>query len=133
MIRGTSTQWKLVLPYTKDQIESMTIMFWQPNNPSKYLPIKKHKENCRWKDDTSTECYVSLRPFETALFLDKYKAKMQFSVKPISECGLPFGSQEILIKVYPMPDDLVPEEPEDDPTAPSDDEWTYLDGGNIIN
>lgn len=136
MIRGTATQWKCVFKYTKDQIQDVMIMFWQPNNPSESLPIIKRKYDCAWNDSATNECYVSLRPSETALFSDKYRAKMQVKVTPNAEFGLPFGSKENLITVYPMPDNMMPddptpEDPEDVPIPP-DGEWAYLDGGSII-
>lgn len=132
MIRGTTAQWKFIFPYTEDQIQEIMIMFWQQNNPSKSLPLIKRKTDCRWNESATNECYVSLRPSETALFSDKYKAKMQLTVTPIYELGLPFGNQETLITVYPMPDNIIPDGPEFDPTVPTENGWSYLDGGNIV-
>lgn len=131
MIRGTTAQWKFIFPYTKDQIQEVMIMFWQPNNPNTSLPIRRRKADCGWNESAPNECYVSLRPSETALFSDKYKAKMQLTVTPDPVLGLPFGNKETLITVYPMPDDIVPDDPEFDPTVPTEGEWTYLDGGSI--
>jgi hypothetical protein len=130
MIRGTATQWKLILPHTKDEIQEIMIMFWQTGNPSPYLPIVKYKTDCRWDDSAQKECYVSLRPSETALFSDKYKAKMQLTVTPNN--SLPFGIKEKLITVYPMPDSIIPDGPEFDPEISTETRWSYLDGGIIV-
>ncbi len=132
MIRGTTAQWKFIFPYTQDKIQEIMIMFWQTNNPSKFLPIIKHKTDCSFSESATNECYVSLRPSETALFSDKYKAKMQLTVIPIAELGLPFGNKETLITVYPMPDSIIPDGPEFDPTIQTENGWSYLDGGSIV-
>lgn len=133
MIRGTTAQWKFVFPYTKDTIQDVMIMFWQSNNPDKSLPIIKRKQDCQWSEKDTNECYVSLRPSETALFSDKYKAKMQLTVIPNVELGTPFGNKETLFTVYPMPNNLIPDGPEFDHAIQTVDGWSYLDGGTILD
>ena len=127
MIRGIAAQFKFKLPYSYDEIDNITIKFWQPGNLSNSLPIFKHKDNCEERIDK--EIYVSLRASETALFSDKYKAKMQLRARLID--GEPFGSKERLITVYPMPDDMidVPIIPE----SPTEEGWIILDGGRIVD
>jgi hypothetical protein len=128
MIRGTTAQFKFKLPYSYDELMNITIRFWQPGNPSSSLPILKYKNNCMELD--KNEIYVSLRPSETALFSDKYKAKLQLRAQP--KVGAPFGSKEQLISVYPMPDDIIIDDPTIDPETPTEDEWIILDGDAIV-
>lgn len=128
MIRGTTAQFKFKLPYSYDELKNITIKFWQPNNPSDSLPILKYKNHCTEKD--KNEIYVSLRPSETALFSDKYKAKLQLRAQP--NIGAPFGSKEQLITVYPMPDDIIIDDPTIDPDI-SGEEWIILDGDTIAD
>ena len=130
MIRGTTAQFKFKLPYSYEQLETITIKFWQDGNSNELLPIKKYKSNC--SERVEGEIYVSLLPSQTAAFSDKYKAKMQLIAKPYENIGAPFGSKEHLITVYPMPDDIVVEDPTIDPVVPTEDGWIELDGGEII-
>lgn len=127
MIRGTTAQFKFILPYAYDELASITIKFWQPGNPN-LAPIYKDKSNCT--ERVQNEIYVSLRPSETAAFSDRYKAKMQLSAKPV--IGEVFGTQEQLITVYPMPDDIIIDDPTVDPSVPVEGGWIILDGGSII-
>ena len=128
MIRGTTAQFKFKLPYALSQLNNLTIKFWQPNNPSKSLPIYKYKANC--EERVEGEIYVSLRPSDTALFSDKYKAKLQLRAQPA--IGAPFGSKEQLITVYPMPDDIIIDDPTIDPEVPTEEGWIILDGDVIV-
>jgi hypothetical protein len=128
MIRGTTAQFKFKLPYSKDELIDITIRFWQDGNYSDSLPLFKYKSNC--EERAAKEIYVSLRPSETALFSDKYKAKMQLMAQPI--VGAPFGSKERLIPVYPMPDDIIIDDPTI-PDTPTEDGWIILDGGTIVD
>lgn len=128
MIRGTTAQFKFKLPYSKDSLEWVTIKFWQPGNPN-LSPIYKYKINC--EERVEKEIYVSLRPSETALFSDKYKAKLQLRAQPV--IGASFGSKEQLITVYPMPDDIIIDDPTIDPDVPTEDGWIILDGDTIID
>ena len=129
MIRGTTAQFKFKLPYSYDELENITIRFWQPGNYNQSLPILKYKTNC--SETVAKEICVSLRPSETALFSDKYKAKMQLRAQP--HFGSQFGSKEILVTVYPMPDDIIIDDPTIGPDTPVDDEWIILDGQEITN
>ena len=127
MIRGTTAQFKFKLPYAKEELEWVTIKFWQNNNPNKYLPIIKNLDHC--DEFTPKELCVSLIPEETTLFVDKYKAYTQLRAQ--ANDGTVFGSRPILITVYPMPDDIInediilPLQPDDGET------WIILDGENI--
>ena len=129
MIRGTTAQFKFKLPYTLSELNSVTIKFWQLGNSSDSLPIYKYKQNC--VERVAREIYVSLRPSETALFSDKYKAKMQLRAQP--NIGAPFGSKEQLITVYPMPDDIIVDDPTIDPETPTEYGWIILDGRSIVD
>lgn len=129
MIRGTTAQFKFKMPYAKDELSWVTIGFWQSNNPSKLLPIIKTKDDCA-TTDVQNELLVSLTAEETARFMDKYKAKMQLRAQKTST-GEKFGTKPQLITVYPMPDDLI----EENPTIPPADanSFVIIDGGTIIN
>jgi hypothetical protein len=129
MIRGTTAQFKFKLPYSYNEIESIVIRFWQNGNPSTSLPIIKSKINC--SEVIKKEIVVSLRPSETAMFSDKYKAQMQLRLTPYF--GAPIGSKEMLVTVYPMPDDIIIDDPSDDPIIPVEGEWIILDGDTIVD
>lgn len=129
MIRGITAQFKFKLPYALKDIDNLVVKFWQSNNPSESLPIFKYKSSC--EERVEKEIYVSLRPSETALFSDKYKAKLQLRAQPI--IGVPFGTEEQLIPVYPMPEDIIIDDPTIDPDIPKEDEWFVFDGGTIVN
>jgi hypothetical protein len=88
----------------------------------------KYKTNCEEK--VKNEIYVSLRPSETALFSDKYKAKLQLRAQPV--IGAPFGSKEQLITVYPMPDDIIIDDPVI-PEPPTREDWFILDGDTVVD
>lgn len=128
MIRGTTAQFKFKLPYRLSELNNVIIKFWQPGNPSRYLPIYKYKINC--EEPVAKEIYVSLRPSDTALFSDKYKAKLQLRAQPL--IGAPFGTEEQLIPVYPMPDDIIIDDPTIEPENPIEGGWIVLDGETII-
>lgn len=128
MIRGTTAQYKFKLPYSYDELEEITIKFWQPSNLN-FVPIYKYKINC--SEPATNEICVSLRPSETASFSDRYKAKMQLRAQPY--LGAPFGSKEILVTVYPMPDDIIIDDPTIDPDIPVEGDWIILDGQEIAN
>lgn len=125
MIRGTTAQYKFKLPYSYSQLTDITIKFWQDGNTDALLPIIKSKTDCT--ERVSKELYVSLRPYETASFSDKYKAKMQ--LRATASDGSQFGCKEQLITVYPMPDDIIVDYPED---IPSHERFIVLDGGEIV-
>lgn len=128
MIRGTTAQFKFKLPYSYGDIQSILIRFWQNGNPSEELPIIKNKTNC--SEPVAKEIVVSLRPSETAMFSDRYKASVQLRATPY--IGAPFGSKERLVPVYPMPDDIIVDDPAVDPIPPATEEWIILDGEEIV-
>lgn len=129
MIRGTTAQFKFKLPYAKNELQWVTMKFWQPGNDGTTeapLPIIKRKTHCDSSDD-SKELSVSLTCEETLRFTDKLKAKVQMRAQHTS--GLVFGSKEKIVTVYPLADDLT-----QDTILPgeSDDGWIVLDGQPII-
>lgn len=132
MIRGTTAQFKFKLPYPKDQLQWITIHFWQPGNPNQGLPICKNKNHCN--EPIPQEICVSLTAEETKLFTDKYKAKVQLRAQPVALLGgTVFASTQQLITVYPMPDSLIDQDTaieSPDNTVVGD--ITSIDGGTII-
>ena len=124
MIRGTTAQFKFKLPYPKDELAWVTIKFWQPGNLDNRLPITKQLTNCSTTENPNEVC-VSLLASETALFSDKYKAKLQLRAQH-SDSGTTFGSHPQLVTVYPMHDEII----EEDPTLPvaNSEGWVILDG-----
>lgn len=130
MIRGTTAKFKFEIPYDFNDVETIDIMFWQNNNngPTKArsLPIKKNKNDCTWLYDYK-QIVVTLQPEETARFVDDRKAIYQLNGTTIS--GITFGTKELKTTVYPMRI----EEPEwGEIIPPSPDEYSHLDGGQII-
>lgn len=130
VIRGTSAQFRFKLPYSRDALEWVTIKFWQPGNTDRRLPITKTKINCAALDDSYEIC-VSLSAAETAIFSDKYKAKVQLRAQPFA--GAPFGSRQQLFTVYPMLDDIIEDDPTTEPDIPAEEGWIILDGESVIN
>lgn len=128
MIRGTTAQFKFKLPYSKSELEWITIKFWQPGNPSDDLPIKKIKSNC--DESGRDEICVSLSATETSYFSDKYKAKVQLRAQPYF--GTPFGSKQQLITVYPMSDDIIDADNPTSPPDPEDHGYVVLDGDLVV-
>ena len=132
MIRGTTARFSFKLPYIKRELEQATIKFWQPNNQSKFLPITRTLSDCGGASDDYV-LYVSLRPDETALFSEEYRAKVQLCATH-GPSGTVFGSRPQLITVYPMNDDIIEEPPvvPDSPSVPEEqDGWVIFDGGII--
>ena len=132
MIRGTTAPFRIKLPYAINEIEWVTIKWWQDGNKGTQtapLPITKKLAHCSIEDDTSKELYVILTAEETKRFSDKHKAKMQLRGM-LSSSGRVFGCKPRLITVYPINDDLLG----DDFVGPEiNDEWIVLDGDSIAN
>lgn len=133
MIRGTTAPFKIKLPYTIGELEWVTMKWWQDGNKGTTmapLPITKRLANCSTTEnaDTSKELYVSLTAEETMRFSDKYKAKMQFRAKLLSN-GRIIGCKPKLIAVYPINEDLFGD---DIVTEESSDGWIVLDGKTVI-
>ena len=131
MIRGTTAQFKFKVPYPKNELQWVTMKFWQPGNngtPEAPLPIIKKKTHCGGADD-STDLYVSLTSEETLRFTTKFKAKVQLRAQHNS--GLIFASKEESVPVYPLSDDLVQEPTL--PEIPEEDGWIVFDGQEIIS
>ena len=141
MIRGTTTQFKFKLPYSKRDIVLADAKFWQSGNNKGLnrdypLPIIKHysreldgddvvtKYPWNWIDDYTL--VVRLDQQESLTFSDKYKARVQLRVR--TEDGLVFASGQQIINVYPTNWDEplgtdLPQNPED--------HWVILDGDII--
>lgn len=126
MIRGTTAQFKFNLPYTKAELNWVTIKFWQSGNTSTLLPITKNLDHCDAPDD-STELYVSLTAEETTRFSEERKAKVQ--LRGQANNGTIFGCPPKLISVYPMRDDIIEENPELPPE--NSEGWIIFDGKTI--
>lgn len=128
MIRGTTASFTFKLPYPKNQIAWATIKFWQDGNS--FLPITKTFKDLDPSDD-SYELGVQLTAAETMKFSDRVKAKAQLAAQLKEEYGgSKFASQQQLITIYPILDDLITDDPA--PDAPTTDGWTILDGGSIV-
>ena len=128
MIKGTTAQFKFKIPYPINELQWVTIKFWQPGNDDTVgLPIIKQKMHCD-AEDNSKELCVSLTAIETLRFSTKLKARVQLRAQHIS--GLVFGNKEKLVPVYPLDDDLT-----QDPVLPgeTEDGWVILDGKEIIS
>lgn len=127
MIRGTNAPFTFKLPYQENEIQWVTIKFWQDNNSS-LLPIKKELSHCSFPNNPY-ELYVELTEKETMRFSDKVKAKVQLRAQAVD--GRVFGSHETLITVYPMNDDILDGDIDD--VLPDEDEngWVILDGSTI--
>ena len=130
VIRGTAAQFKFKLPCSKDSLEWVTIKFWQPGNPSERLPITKTKTNCSATNNSNEIC-VSLSADETALFSEKYKARVQLRAQPFADA--PFGSHQQLFTVYPMLDDIINDDSAVSPEIPTEHGWMILDGESVVD
>lgn len=132
MIRGTTAQFRFKLPnpYTKEDVQWITMKFWQPGNNK--ATITKDKSDC-FAPITSREICVSLTAEETLLFSDKLKAKVQFRgqlYKGDDVEGTVFGNRMQTITVYPINEELS----KDDVIMPAenDEGWIVLDGESIV-
>lgn len=130
MIRGTTAQFKFKLPYPYNELDWITIKFWQPGNPDNSLMITKTKTMCNSTENQNEIC-VSLSAYETAQFSDKYKAKVQLRAQP--SFGAPFGSKQQSFTVYPMLDDIIDDDPTVEPPTPAENGWVILDGETIVD
>lgn len=130
MIRGTTAQFKFKLPYSKDELEWITIKFWQKGNINSLFPITKTKTNCSTTDNPKEIC-VSLSATETAMFSEKYKGMVQLRAQP--SLGAPFGSRQQLFTIYPMRDDIIDDDTTIEPDIPPTEEgWIILNGETVL-
>lgn len=143
MVRGTTAQFQFKLPYSKQNIQSAEVVFWQRNNSGLDddfpLPIKKgylleKSEDgsivtsgpWNWINDNTLA--VKLWQQETLTFSDKYKAYVQLRAK--STDGIVFASDPELITVqpiygdYPLMDEFVP--------TTNPDDVIILDGDDVF-
>ena len=132
MIRGTTAQFKFLLPYNRNDISKATIVFWQDGNDGTAeapLPIYKSLEQCLTTNNPR-EISVTLSKSETLRFSEERKACVQLTATTLE--GTRFGSKQELITVYPIFDDSVLGD--DITPTPGDDEesgWIVLDGKPI--
>ena len=126
MIRGTTAQFKFKLPYALNELQWVTMQFWQPgNNGTENAPLPIVKQKTDLSGD-SKELIVPLTSEETLRFTDKKKARVQLRAQHTN--GTVFASHQEIVTVYPLIDDLVHE-----PVLPgeSNDGWIVLDGRPI--
>lgn len=132
MVRGTTAQFKFILPYDYSDISSVKITFWQPGNngvdETRPLPIVKVLSQCS-RTNIPNELSVTLTEEETLRFTDKRKAYVQ--LKGQSSEGNIFASKQEIITVYPICDDSILDDPDDILPTPSEDGWVILDGTTI--
>jgi hypothetical protein len=133
VIRGTADTFKFKLPCKNTELDWVKIHFNQVKNPISTLPIVKELNDCGPRNesnqlDGSNILLVSLTPYDTVQFSDKYKATMHMLAKQTN--GLDFGVSEYLITVYSMPDDIIDANPIIPPT--NSESWIVLDGESIV-
>lgn len=124
MIRGTTTQFKFKLPYAQEDIEWVTIKFWQKNPINEFTPITKRTADCEISADTN-ELRVVLTSEETFKFSDKHKAHIQ--LMGLHKNGTVFASRQHLVSVYPLYGDFDSEIT----VAPNEEGFIILDGNEI--
>ena len=130
MIRGTTAQFRFHIPYKFDEINWVTIKFWQKGNTGTTespLPITKRKTDCYTSSNPNEIC-VSLNPDETSRFSDQLKAYVQLRAQ--TEDGITFASNQELITVYPINNEMIAEDP-DLPVPEPGDSVVLLDGSTI--
>lgn len=131
MVRGTTAQFKFQLPYDFQDLKVVQITFWQPGNngPNKTrpLPIIKHLSQCM-ASKTPNELCVTLTQEETLRFSEKSKAYVQLRATSLD--GNSFASKQEILTIYPVYDDSILDDGEIVPD-PSDDGWSYIDGGTV--
>ena len=132
MIRGTTAELRFEVPYNWDDLNSVTVIVWQDGNDgpdkSRPLPIKKTKRggSCTHLDTDKYVVVTTLTVEETARFRDDRKAKAQLVA--FTNSKIRYATKEKLITVYPMPDDVIFDDPD---LPPESDELVILDGGVI--
>lgn len=110
MIRGTSQQFKFKIPYNFNDLTDVSIAFWQENNQGTEdytLPIKKTLNDCT-SNAFGTILYVTLNSKETLAFCVDEKAFVQLRATTVD--GFTFGSRKRLFTVYPINEELLPDE-----------------------
>ena len=129
MIKGTTTKFKFYIPCSFDEIERVSITFWQDgyagpasNRP---LPIVKVKEQCTVSNSPKEIC-VELNQEETLRFTERRKAYVQFRAQHVN--GTCYGTKKKEITVYPAYDDSVLD---DITPTPDFDGLIILDGGSV--
>lgn len=129
MVRGTTAQFKFLLPYDCSELEVAKITFWQPgynDTNNSFLPIYKTLDNCI-QTSNPKELVVTLSPIETLRFSERSKGRVQLSAT--TKEGIRFASKQELITVYPIQSDsdfgdaVLP--------TPNEDDWVILDGKPI--
>ena len=133
MVRGTTAQFKFILPYNVSDISVIKIVFWQKEyggpDPSRPLPIVKVLEQCV-QTNLPNEITVTLNKEETLRFSDDRKAYVQLQGKTIDRVA--FASKQTIVPVYPVYDDSVLDDDIDPTPTPDVDGIIYLDGGRVI-
>jgi len=107
LIRGTCQQFKFTLPYTKSQVKTVQITFWQKDHAGSEdcaLPITKVLTDCVWTAN-SKECIVTLNQVETLAFTDQQKGWVQF--RGVTTDDFAFGSRKQIFSVYPVKDETI--------------------------
>lgn len=110
MIRGTSQQFKFSIPYNFDELTDVRVAFWQDNNPGTEdyaLPIIKTLNDCT-TNSFGTVIYVTLNSKESLAFLTDRKAFVQMRATTVD--GFPFGCRAKPFTVYPIKEELLPDE-----------------------
>ena len=131
MIRGTTAQFKFILPCETSLLSTVEIIFWQNQyygpTSDRPLPIVKTFEQCHCNEMNAYELSVTLNQEETLRFTEHLKGYVQLKSRAID--GSVYASKKREFTIYPVYDDSILGD-EVLPT-PSDDGLIYLDGGTV--
>lgn len=133
MIRGTTAQFKINIPYRVEEVKKVVVKFWQEGYTGTLedpLPITKTLIDPTPYDEKSPyDLVITLKPGETKRFSDKLKAYMQFWAELDNDDSTKFGSKPQIITVYPMHEGIFDEIPDYEETDTSG--FIILDGKEI--
>jgi hypothetical protein len=130
VIRGTTTQFKFIIPCNFSELDIVSITFWQEEyygiSEERKLPIVKVKEQCTTLNSPRELC-VTLNQEETLRFTEDRKAYVQFRANALD--GTSYGMKKREITVYPVRDDSILDE--NITPTPDYDGLVILDGYEI--
>lgn len=132
MIRGTTSQFRFKLPYSKENVKSAEVVFWQHGhngiNEDFPLPIvKKYNQyfsesgsiatSGPWNWINDNTLGVKLWQQETLTFSDRYKAYVQIRGTSIDGSVFASGQKPVVVYPiyadYPLEDEIIPPQNED--------------------
>lgn len=128
MVRGTHEEFRFTIPYIKEEIASIKIIFWQEGRvgtTAQPFPIVKTGISPEVVWCASNVISVVLNPEETLRFTDEKKAYTQFM--GILTSGRKFGNKPKMFSVDPTYDDIIIED-----ITVTEDDIAIFDGGIIF-